>query len=126
MKSAAVPENWADCFLREHEGELIALRRQLHAHPELSGAEHDTTNLIAERLGAAGIAAHRLPSGTGLIADLGSPSSRGVVAFRADIDALAMDDRKSASYRSRIAGRAHACGHDAHTVIALGLGLAVQ
>lgn len=113
-------------FLAAHHDELVAFRRHLHAHPELSGHEVETTELIAERLRAAGLAPQLLPGGTGLVCDLGTPDVGAArVALRADIDALAMEDTKAVSYRSRVPGRAHGCGHDVHTTMVLGAGLAL-
>lgn len=119
-----------DQWLAEHENALIAFRRHLHAHPELSHEEHLTTSAIAERLDAAGVPHRRLSVGTGVIADL-DPSGvepadlerSGRLALRADIDALAMDDRKDVPYRSQVDGVAHACGHDVHTTVVLGAAL---
>ncbi len=116
---------WVDEFLANHREELIAFRRHLHAHPELSYEEHETTAMIAERLRAAGLEPRVLASGTGLVCDVG-PGGGPVVALRADIDALAMTDEKDVPYRSRIPGVAHACGHDVHTTIVLGAGLALS
>lgn len=113
-----------DDFLDGHQEELVAFRRHLHAHPELSSEEHETTALIAERLRAAGLSPRLLSSGTGLWCDVG-PGGGPTVALRADIDALAMDDLKDVPYRSRIPGVAHACGHDVHTTVVLGAGLAL-
>lgn len=109
-----------DEWLAAREQELVAFRRHLHTHPEPSGEEHATTELIAERLRVAGLEARILSSGTGLICDVG-PSPR--VALRADIDALAMPDDKDVPYRSQRPGVAHACGHDVHTTVVLGAGL---
>ncbi|MEY9941004.1 amidohydrolase [Streptacidiphilus sp. MAP5-52] len=108
--------------------ELIAFRRDLHMHPELGRHEFRTTALIKERLEQAGLAPRVLPGGTGLLCDIvpeGAPGDRGILGFRADIDALPIDDAKPASvpYRSTVAGRAHACGHDLHTSIVLGTGI---
>jgi len=101
--------------------ELIAVRRQLHAHPELAFEEHQTTALLMRRLRAAGLEPRRLPQGTGLVVDIGSgPRTVGV---RADIDALPLHDATSTPYRSTLDGVSHACGHDAHTAIALGVAL---
>ncbi len=116
-----------DGFLAEHESELIEFRRDLHAHPELAHAEHRTTRQVARRLSAAGLRPVILPKGTGLIVDIGSEqnsfSERPVVALRADLDALPMDDEKDVPYRSQVPGACHACGHDVHTTIVLGAGL---
>ena len=116
-----------DGFLAEHESELIEFRRDLHAHPELAHAEHRTTRQVALRLSAAGLRPVILPKGTGLIVDIGSEqnsfSERPVVALRADLDALPMDDEKDVPYRSQVPGACHACGHDVHTTMVLGAGL---
>lgn len=115
-----------DDWLDEHSEELIAVRRHLHANPELSGAEHATTALLVERLDAAGVRTRRLSSGTGLICDIGPPEGSGFggrLAFRADLDALGMDDLKDVPYRSQVPGVCHACGHDVHTTILLGTAL---
>lgn len=115
----------ATTFMAEHRDELIAFRRHLHAHPELSGCEVATTELIGERLTTAGLNPVRLSSGTGLWCDVGADDGAPVVALRADIDALAMDDTKDVSYRSKVPGACHGCGHDLHTAIVLGAGLAL-
>jgi amidohydrolase len=116
-----------DGFLAEHESELIEFRRDLHAHPELAHDEHRTTRQVALRLSAAGLRPVILPKGTGLIVDIGSEqnsySERPVVALRADLDALPMDDEKDVPYRSQVPNVCHACGHDVHTAIVLGAGL---
>jgi amidohydrolase len=113
-----------DAWLDEHGDGLVAVRRNLHAHPELSGQEHATTELIAERLEVAGLDGRRLTSGTGLICDLDGRHGRGpLLVLRADIDALGMDDEKDVPYRSQVPGVSHACGHDVHTAIVLGVAL---
>jgi len=115
-----------DEFLDAHLEELIAFRRQLHAHPELSGEEHATTDLVSSRLQIAGLEPRVLTRGTGLLCDLDTGTSTGpVVALRADLDALAMHDDKDVPYRSQVDGVAHACGHDVHTTVVLGAGLAL-
>lgn len=111
-----------DDWLRAHEEELIGVRRRIHEHPELSGEEHRTTDLVAERLAAAGLEPRRLQRGTGLVCDVGSGDGP-VIALRADLDALAMHDEKDTEPRSRRDGVAHACGHDVHTAVVLGAGL---
>jgi amidohydrolase len=113
-----------DAWLAEHGEGLIALRRNLHAHPELSWQEHATTDLVGERLTLAGLSPVRLSTGTGLLCDLnGDHLSGPVLALRADLDALAMDDEKDVPYRSQVPGVTHACGHDVHTTIMLGAAL---
>ena len=109
-----------DEWLGEHADGLIALRRRMHAHPELSGEEYATTQAVAERLEIAGLPYHSFSIGTGLSCDLDVPGSDRRLVLRADLDALAMQDQKDVPYRSRVDGVAHACGHDVHTTIALG------
>ena len=111
-----------DRIAAERSSEWIAVRRFLHSHPEPSGDEIGTTQLIAERLVSLGIVPNIPGRGVGVIADLkiGSPTADApIVAIRADIDALRMHDRKSTEYASSCPGVAHACGHDAHTTVVL-------
>ncbi len=115
-----------DRWLDEHGDDLIAIRRSIHANPELSGLERATTELVRERLRLAGLEPRLLETGTGLLCDLDpgvASAGPGRLAFRADLDALAMDDEKDVDYRSRVPGVAHACGHDVHTTIMLGAAL---
>ena len=102
---------------------LIEMRRDLHAHPELSHREEATTRWIDQHLRDLGLSSTRLAVGTGLVCDLpiGAPvADSRIVALRADIDALAMQDEKDVGYRSQVDGVAHACGHDVHTAAVLG------
>ncbi|MBI2705487.1 MAG: amidohydrolase [Actinobacteria bacterium] len=110
-------EGWLDA----HFDELVALRRHLHAQPELAFEEHRTTEYLIERLSVTGLEPRVLSCGTGLVCDVGEQPPR--VALRADIDALAMDDEVDAPYCSQVPGVAHACGHDVHTTVVLGAGL---
>jgi amidohydrolase len=112
------------------EAELIALRRDLHAHPELGRAEFRTTNLVRDRLSAAGLQPQVFPGGAGLMCDIGSTSRAGAgtvartIALRADLDALPIEDEKvGVDYRSTVPGSCHACGHDVHTAVLVGVGL---
>lgn len=109
--------------IEELEGELIGLRRDLHAHPEPSWKEHRTTRVLLDRLRAAGLDAEVAPTGTGVLCDIGTDGP--IVAVRADIDALALHDTKEVPYRSTVPGVCHACGHDLHTAAAVGAGLAL-
>ena len=105
--------------------ELIEIRRDLHAHPELGRQEVRTTHVIHERLAAAGLSPVVLPGGAGVVCDVGSgaPGAR-TVALRADIDALPIDDEKrDVAYRSTVPGACHACGHDVHTAVLIGVGV---
>jgi amidohydrolase len=111
-------------LVRENDAELIAFRRALHRHPELGRAEHQTTAAIVDRLRAAGLEPRVLSSGTGVVCDvLGADAATPTIGFRGDIDALPLQDLKDVAYRSQVDGVCHACGHDAHTTIVLGLGL---
>jgi amidohydrolase len=104
--------------------ELLELRRDLHAHPELSWHEERTTGLVSKRLAEAGLAPRPLGS-TGLMVDVG-PERGPLVGLRADLDALPVDDRVPDPWRSTVDGVAHACGHDVHTAGLLGAGLALH
>ncbi len=105
--------------------ELVEIRRDLHAHPELGRTEQRTTRVVAERLRAAGLEPRLLP-GSGLVCDIGpgpAVSGRRRVALRADLDALALNDTCGEPWHSQVHGVAHACGHDVHTAVVLGAGL---
>lgn len=107
---------------------LIAIRRDLHAHPEIGHHEHRTTALIVDQLERAGLVAKVLPVGTGAYCDVlpgGYDDSTGLVGLRADIDALPILDGKNVDYASKNPGVCHACGHDVHTAILLGVGMAL-
>lgn len=107
-------------FLDESGDDLVETRRDLHRNPELGFAEHRTTRLLEERLTAAGLCPARLPKGTGVVCDVGTGG--GVpIALRADIDALPLADEKNVPYRSTVPGACHACGHDVHTTVLLGV-----
>ncbi len=106
-----------------HLGRVVALRRDLHAHPELGRSEVRSTQVVAAALSSAGLAPRRLDLGTGLTCDIGSGPR--VVALRADLDALPVPDVKDVPYRSQVEGVCHACGHDAHTAMLVGAGLAL-
>ncbi len=107
--------------VKAYDDEMIAFRRDLHAHPELARAEVRTTRVVRERLEAAGLAPRVLPAGTGLVCDVGRGET--AVGLRADLDALPVVDEKSVPYRSTVPGACHACGHDVHTAVVLGAGL---
>src|SRR5690606_14554298 len=99
----------------------------LHAHPELARTEQRTTAVVADRLRAAGLEPRPLP-GTGLVCDIGPgavATGRRRVMLRADLDALPVPDRCGRPWRSTVPGVAHACGHDVHTAVVLGAGLAL-
>lgn len=106
----------------ECEAELIELRRDLHAHPELSWREIRTTALVAARLRREGWRVTELPR-SGLIAEIGETGP--IVALRADLDALPVPDLTGDPWASTIDGVTHACGHDVHTTALVGAALAI-
>ena len=107
----------------KHEADLIELRRDLHAHPELSWSETRTSELLAGRVAEAGWRVQEYGR-TGFSAELGEGET--TVALRADMDALPVQDLTDDPWSSTKTGVAHACGHDVHTTALLGaaLGLA--
>lgn len=98
--------------------DVVGVRRDLHAHPELAFAETRTTALIMAQLTGLGLAPKVLPGGTGVLCEIGADGP--LIALRADIDALPLPDEKTVPYRSTVDGVCHGCGHDAHTAILLG------
>jgi amidohydrolase len=99
---------------------LVALRRDLHRHPEIGYEEVRTAGVIVRELTEAGVAHVRgLAGGTGILAHVPGPGSR-AVALRADIDALPIVESSGKPYASATPGRMHACGHDGHTAIMIG------
>lgn len=115
-----------DNYVDSIADELRKIRRYLHAHPELSGEEFETSQYIARHLQTAGIN-HAMPlSRRGIIADGGRQNEGSRIAMRGDIDALPLHDEKDVGYRSTFAGMAHACGHDAHATMLLGAAMALQ
>ena len=100
--------------------ELLAIRRHLHAHPELSGNEHQTAALVAGELRNLGWRVQEGVGRTGVVAELGSGSGP-VVALRVDMDALPVEERTGLPYASLNQGLMHACGHDIHTTVGLGV-----
>lgn len=115
------PSAVIEAVVEKYEAELVELRRDLHAHPELSWAEARTTDVVATRVEEAGWRVERLPQ-SGFVADLGDGA---VVALRADIDALPIQDATLDAWSSRTNGVAHACGHDVHTACLVGAAVAL-
>ena len=112
-----------DRWLASRGAELVAVRRHIHAHPELSHHEFETAALVARELTQAGLSPRLLPKGNGVICDVGRGDR--AVAIRADLDALPLPDVKGVAYRSTVPNACHACGHDVHTTVVLGAGLAL-
>jgi amidohydrolase len=101
--------------------ELTAIRRDLHAHPEIGFEEVRTSGIVAEKLASWGIEVHRGLGGTGVIGVLkGKGTGNKKIGLRADMDALPMEENTNLPWRSTIPGRFHGCGHDGHTTMLLG------
>jgi amidohydrolase len=99
--------------------ELVDLRHDLHAHPEIAFEEKRTSDLVADRLRELGLDVHRGLAKTGVVGTLRRGSGP-AIGLRADMDALDLSERTGLAYASRDAGRMHACGHDGHTTMLLG------
>jgi len=99
---------------------LVETRRDIHRHPELGNREFRTGKLVAERLRALGLDVRYPVAKTGVVGILKGGRPGAVVAVRADLDALPIQERNDVPYKSENAGVKHACGHDAHTTIVLG------
>ena len=100
--------------------ELAAIRRDIHAHPELAFNELRTAELVARELTRYGLEVHCGLAGTGVIGVLRKGSGTRAIGLRADMDALPLQEKNDFPHRSRDPGRMHACGHDGHTTILLG------
>jgi len=100
--------------------EVVAIRRQLHQHPELSFCEKETAELIKRCLASRNIEFQSDIAGTGVVATIKGASVRPTIALRADMDALPIQEQNDIPYRSVNEGVMHACGHDAHTAMLLG------
>ncbi|MFC5703390.1 M20 family metallopeptidase [Cohnella faecalis] len=107
--------------LETDEREIIEVRRYLHRHPELSFEEHCTAAYIAERLRDYGLEVRTNVGGNGVLGFLQGGKPGRTLAFRADFDALPIQDEKEVPYKSTVPGVMHACGHDAHTAALLGV-----
>lgn len=101
--------------------EIIEIRRHIYMYPELSGNEQRTSKLVADKLRACGIDVQTDIGGYGVVGILNGSKKGPVIAWRADMDACAMQDTIDKPYKSRIDGVKHVCGHDAHTAVALGI-----
>lgn len=112
--------------VEELEGRLLEIRRELHQHPELSFQEQETTERLAAWLREAGLEPQTLPETTGLYVDIGPEDASFAAGFRGDIDALPLDEVTDLSYASRNPGVTHACGHDIHTTVMVGLALTLE
>src|SRR5256714_5309584 len=102
--------------------DIVAMRRDLHEHPELAFEEVRTSGIVAQRLRTLGLEVQTGIAKTGVVGLLkGGASKPGAktIAIRADMDALPIHELNEIDYRSTVDGKMHACGHDGHTTIAL-------
>ncbi|WP_034764498.1 M20 metallopeptidase family protein [Rossellomorea vietnamensis] len=104
------------------EREVIALRRHLHQHPEVSGEEFETSKTIQQKLSEAGIPYQTGFAKTGVLGIIKGEKPGGTVALRADIDALPIQEENELPFTSSAPNKMHACGHDAHTAMLIGTG----
>lgn len=117
----AIPESAASRFLPDEAESLLALRRDLHRHPELSWKEERTAGRLEEALRVLGAHNVRRVAGTGVVARIpGREPGAPVVAIRGDIDALPIEERTGLAWASEIPGVMHGCGHDFHAAWAVG------
>jgi len=107
--------------IRGFHSELTAIRRDLHAHPELSFTEERTSKVVAQYLRKLGIETHVGLAKTGVVGVIPGKTKNGkAIGLRADMDCLPMHELNSFAHKSRHEGRMHACGHDGHTTMLLG------
>ncbi|HRP63331.1 MAG TPA: amidohydrolase [Phycisphaerales bacterium] len=119
MSTIAAPHQLRE-MIKEELADLISIRRDLHAHPELGYNEHRTSGVVQRELEAAGIDfARNLAGGTGVLGHLPGEAAR-AIALRADMDALPITEQTGAPYASTSPGVMHACGHDGHTTMLIG------
>ena len=101
------------------ESDLVSLRRQIHRRPELAFEEHETSALVVHELEKIGLEPRSIAR-TGVVAEIGNHGADSCVALRADMDALPIQEETGLEFASEIPGKMHACGHDAHTAMAIG------
>ncbi|MFM2068712.1 MAG: putative hydrolase YxeP [Pseudomonadota bacterium] len=105
--------------IRAHEAEMIAIRHQIHARPELAYEENATADLVAECLQRWGYEVHRGLGVTGVVGTLRAGTSTRRIGLRADMDALPIKEASGKPWASKVFGKMHACGHDGHTAMLL-------
>lgn len=99
---------------------IAAIRRDIHAHPELAFGEHRTADVVARHLETIGVDVHRGLARTGVVGRISCGSGRRAIGLRADMDALPLDELNNFAHCSQFEGTMHACGHDGHTAMLLG------
>ena len=105
---------------RAYQDELTAIRRDIHAHPELGLEEVRTAEVVAKKLEEWGIEVHRGVGITGVVGVLRNGNGQASVGLRADMDALPIIEASGLAHESKNPGKMHACGHDGHTTMLLG------
>ena len=108
-----------EAYFAQHGASFTALRRDIHAHPELCFAEERTSALVAAQLRALGIETHTGLGKTGVVGVIKKGNSTASIGLRADMDALPITELNTFAHQSRYPGKMHACGHDGHTAILL-------
>ncbi|ALG84235.1 N-acyl-L-amino acid amidohydrolase [Gordonia phthalatica] len=111
-----------DAWLAANLGRVVGWRREIHAEPELSMAEFQTTAKVVQILTDAGLRPKVLPKGTGVVCDFG-PTDKPRIGLRADLDGLPIPEQTGLPFTSKVENVSHSCGHDAHAAILLGTGL---
>jgi amidohydrolase len=106
--------------IKHYQHDLVAIRHDLHAHPELGMEEYRTADIVAKTLESYGLEVHRAVGKTGVVGVLRSGNSHKTIGLRADMDALPITEATGVPYASRTPGKMHACGHDGHTTMLLG------
>jgi amidohydrolase len=104
----------------EWQPELSALRRDIHAHPELAFEEGRTSDIVAAKLASFGCEVHRGLAKTGVVGTLRRGNTTRSIGLRADMDVLPIEEGNDFAHRSTHGGKMHACGHDGHTTMLLG------
>ncbi len=104
----------------QFRSEIQAIRRDIHAHPELRFEERRTADLVAAKLAEWGIEVHRGLGGTGVVGVIRNGTARRAIGLRADMDALPIQEANEFAHRSTYPNKMHACGHDGHTAMLLG------
>lgn len=112
-----------DAIAQDFSHLLVGIRRHLHQNPEVGFREEATARFIREMLEMHGLEVHGPVAGTGQYVDVVGDLPGPMIAYRADIDALPIQDAKEAPYASCVPGVAHLCGHDAHTAVGIGTAL---
>src|SRR5262245_28472432 len=121
LAATAAPDVEIESAVESLTASLVETRRDIHSHPELGNRETRTGKLVADRLTSLGLEVRYPVARTGVVGVLRGGRPGPVVAVRADLDALPIQERNDVPYKSLNPGVKHACGHDAHTTIVLGV-----